>query len=209
MPTPLSDGDILEARFVCATQNQVGINVRHYVVTNSTGLGASIEQAVAKLDLAFNADYQAVLSAEARYRGVGLRRLLPVATAEFVSTALAGDGMVAGDLMPKQVSGVITLKSSLPGRNFRGRVYVPFPSETDNDLDSTPTATYMANLQALATRFTLAVVAGVGADLCDLTPVIRSRKLGLNALIVSARENDRWGTQRRRGDYGAMNFPPF
>lgn len=206
----LVNGDILEARFVCFVPNQVGINVRHYGVSGVIGAPTGVDVAD-YLDGVFESFYKSCISSQATYRGCGVKRLLAVPSAEDIGIANAGIGTGAGDLLPKQTCGLITLRTGLPGRGFRGRVYVPFPAEDDNDTDSTPTAAYITLLTAFGTQLktVLPMVISVGVTEATLTPLVYHRLLGLGTAITQGTPRDRWASQRRRGDFGAMNLPPF
>jgi hypothetical protein len=53
--------------------------------------------------------------------------------AEFVGTGglLAGTG--GGDPLPAQLAAVVTLRTALAGKSFRGRVYISGANEAEND----------------------------------------------------------------------------
>jgi len=206
----VANGDLLEVRFVCHTQNQSGINVRHWGVSGVLGVVTTIDVAF-NLDGLYDSFYKSVISSAATYRGCGVKRLLPVPSAEDISIANVGIGTGAGDLLPKQTCGIITLRTGLPGQGNRGRMYVPFPAEDDNDADSTPTPAYITLLTAFGTQLKTItqVIVSAGVDECTITPLVFHRALGLGTAITQGTPRDRWGTQRRRSDFGAMNLPPF
>lgn len=203
--------DVLEVRYVVALQNQVGINVFHWGVDSNVGTGATFQTAINTLEAAMAAAYKACISTSARYQGAGLRRVSPsVPTAEFVSVATAGMGTGGANFLPKQISGILTKRTTLAGRRGRGRVYVPFPYAAANDTDGTPLAAYMTALGTLATAFALPNrVVGVGGNTTSLSPVVYQRGPKLTNVITSITTNDKWASQRRRGDYGRANIPPF
>jgi len=125
-------------------------------------------------------------------------------------------GSDAGANMPGQVSGIISVKTALAGKAFRGRLFIPFPTITmSTGAPPIPTAGYQTNLDALAVAWlTPWAVTSAGGN-ATATPVIfhRPRKPPLPPRtidntgdpIVSFLEPASWATQRRRGDYGKVN----
>src|SRR3546814_8120191 len=72
-----------------------------------------------------------------------------------------GQGLfLGGDLLPGQVCGMVTKLTAAAGRRFRGRVYVPFPLETDND-GIVPSAAYVARINPVALAQISQITAGV------------------------------------------------
>lgn len=63
---------------------------------------------------------------------VGVRDLSNANQPEFLDTGATAVGTGTGDLMPAQVASVVTLKTALSGKSFRGRVYVWGFIETQN-----------------------------------------------------------------------------
>jgi hypothetical protein len=82
---------------------------------------------------------------------------------------------------------------------------MPFPSEGSNGVTSIPTAAYVGDLEGLGQDFVATIIAGAGADTATLRPIILNRAANTFVELVSSRANARWGTQRRRGDYGQSN----
>lgn len=207
----LSLDDILECQIVCKMQNQVALNIRHFRVFNIPS-GETFTEA----DFAATASdelsglYYALLNNLAEYRGVRVRRLWPTETAYVDSNAHAGNGTAGADAMPKQVSGVISLRSNVPGRQGIGRVYVPFPAEQSNDSDSTPTATYVTNLGLLAAKLSLLLISNATPAVAQCEGLVYNRDFPpQSGIIINTFQRDAWGTQRRRGDFGRINTSPI
>jgi len=203
-------GDIVEARVYCTVLTQTSINVRHYVCTAKAGTGCTDQELADVLSTAFAAPYKALMSASSSYRGVGIHRLLPAPPGlETFSIIGQGIGTVAGDLLPKQTAGLITLRSLFSGKSFRGRVYIPFPGETDNGANSAPIGGYVTRLGTLATEFMTVRNPGAGGNTCQFVAGIFSRKLQIESVITSFVAKTIWGTQRKRGDFGRLNASPI
>lgn len=198
--------DIWRLRAFCGLQNQTAINVLHFRVVASTGGGVTDQFAVTTLSLLLEDEYKALLCSAATFKGLNLQRVSPTpATAPVSEVGNSGPGLVTGDPLPKQVCGVITFKTAFAGRKFRGRIYSPFPSETDNDADSTPINTYVTRLATLGTQFISEIQLNDGTNTSNIRFGVFHRATTTIDNIVTRFANDRWGTQRRRGDYGRTN----
>lgn len=205
----LANNDIYQARFFVTLQTQTAIMVRHYKIRLADGNGTD-DLLAASLAVSFPASIKAVLSNQATYRGVGVQRLSPIPkTVEVYNTSGAGVGDQASPPLPKQVAGVINFKTQYAGRSYRGRVYVPFPAIADSDTDTTPTAAYTTRLNLLAISFNAVRTIPVGVGPTEAVPVVYSRKFGTGEPVTLATFRDKWGTQRRRGDFGQSNPSPI
>lgn len=205
--------DLLEVKFFCTFNGQLGLNVRHWKVTAVTGTARTTQQIVDELSAFMAPYYKTLMHDEATYYGAGIKRLLPQpASAPEFSAAGAGPGVAGPTPTPSQVSGVVTLTSDFAGRSNRGRAYAPFPAEEDTaPLTGRPTLQYFNALTTLGAglRSTLVSPVGGGANSATYAPVIYHRLTGQTTPITGSRANAKWGTQRRRGDYGALNPNPF
>src|SRR5690606_6703804 len=122
-----------EVRFIMQLGNQLGLNVRHYEVASEVGTGADLLSMAEDLGTIFGPLYIALLSSSAEFRGVGARKIRPIpVSGEALSNAGAGFGAVTGDPLPRQVSGLISLRTASTTVAKRGRAYIPFPSEDDS-----------------------------------------------------------------------------
>jgi len=207
-PVPLS-GDIVRTRVVTWYAGQVGLNVMHWEVVNRTGGGATLQEIVDDLDGIFSTPYKAILSASALYRGMTAQNVSPPITIEYRSIAGAGAGGVSGDPMPRQVSGLVSIRSPLGGARNRGRFYPPFPGESDNTAGGVISATYITTLTNLMNvLFPTVLVVGAGG-----TAEIRLGVYHRNTATVTPADSfivsPVWATQRRRGSLGRPNILPF
>jgi hypothetical protein len=202
----LAVGDVLEAAIVCSQGNQLGIMVRHYRVGAIFGTSATDQDFASDLATRVSPEVRALLSSSASFLGVRVTKLFPLPRSLSVTSSNgAGLGLVTGEPLPKQVAGVITLRTNFAGRGFRGRAYVPFAGEDSNGPTSQPVPAYIANLALLAIELLASVGTGIGANTATLDPVLWKRKTASTVPLTSSRSNTRWGTQRRRGDYGQPN----
>lgn len=210
MPTPLALNDVCRLRIACYSANQQGINVTHWKVTSVTGASQTDAQVAAAFDSTLAPRYKAAISAEARYRGVSFQRILPI-PATFPQTVTTNDGVgsVAGHMMSTQTSGILSSQTEFAGAKYRGRVYIPFPSEGSNDTDGLPNAAYVTLIEDIGDELFTTIVVSVGGDSVTLTPVIYHRATGTTTKVDNFIARQKWATQRRRGSYGKTNPTPF
>jgi len=203
--------DILEVNIYCILQNQISVNVRHFRVFNmAPGEDFSDLDVAAAAAEEFSTLYAPVIATPCHFRGVRVRRIHPTETAWVQNVAFDTAGSAGADIMPKQVAGLISLKSNVPGRAGLGRVYMPFPAEQSNDTDATPTATYITNLAAVAAKFVQLNVANPTPAVMQMEGLVLNRAVPPDSgIIILATAQDKWATQRRRGDYGRINTSPI
>jgi len=210
MPANLVTGHIWQAKVYCRATDQVAINVLHYQVTAQTGTLKLDTDLAARLDAILGPLYVALLCVESEYRGVGVQRINPIPpTTEVYANIQADTGAVAGDLLPRQSAGLISKRTGLAGRKYRGRVYVPFASEAGNDATGTPANAYLVSLLALSDALEVPVVVGTAPNETTLTPILWHRLSSTFDVITECSINDKWASQRRRGSYGRTNTSPI
>lgn len=203
-------GSVYRIRTVCSLPNQIAEQVTHWYVSAIAGTGATDQDIANAADAFFGPITKALLTALATYRGCGVQRInLPPLPVEAVATNQAGVGSLAGDLLPLQVSGLLSLRTPLAGKSNRGRVYLPWPTEGQNGPTGLPNAGYLTLLGSYATTILAPFVAGGGGNTNNLQLVVWSRKLLAKQLVSSIVPNQAWATQRRRGTLGRPNQVPF
>jgi len=214
----MADNDVYESNHYTRHAEQVCVLRHFWRVTNTLGTGATQVQIAAAVDGAIASPLKALMASSAEYLGTKCSKIFPTprtfATDVFTSTGFGG---VAGDPVPRQSRGIVTLTTANAGRSWRGRRYIPFPSETSNDSDGTPTGPYLTALDTLGTALiTTLVGVGGGGNTCDLEPVLaKLTYVGhvLNSITMKSFagriSRNRWATQRRSGSYGRPNVTPF
>jgi len=197
-------------RCVTRCSNQIGINMYHYLVGLATGGPVQDTEFALQMDGIAAPVYKALLSLiDAQYYGLDVRRVFPLPqSVPASSTANTGAGTINSDTMAKQASGIITRSANFAGRKFRGRIYVPFPTEADTVSPGAPTASYKTRMDALAAALSAPqLIVGAGGTV-QLSPVLLHPG-GTTDTIVANLSRSKWGTQKRRGDYGRPNELPF
>lgn len=203
-------GDILEMRVLCVSGDQIGVNVRHYRVNTEVAPIPTHLDIANSLDNVFAPLYKEVLSSLATFRGIGIHKVFPLPpTVEAQSTLNVGPGLRTGDILPSQTSGVVSLRTALAGRRFRGRAFIPFPAEVSNDAAGVPNGAYQINLGLIMNALIASRNVNVGLGSVGLVPVIYRRIAHTSTDIQTGIARTIWGTQRRRGSFGAANIPPF
>jgi hypothetical protein len=204
-------GDIVQLRIYCKKADQASVNVRHYLTTAKAGSGTTIGLFLSALETAgLPADMKALINEDAAYMGIDGQVIFPTLLVPLQSNVASGFGDTAGDPLPSQTSGIITLRTTLGGRANRGRFYIPFPTETDNDTTGKPTSTYVAAAQTLADTLKASLVnVGAGGNTNSFAPVILHRDTMTTTAITDATAQQKWATQRRRGAFGRPNVTPF
>jgi len=192
--------EIWQVVFRCAALRDIALNVRHYRISNEVGNGATAQVAANFFATTFGPVYAAVMSTGSFFDYVTIQRIdpLPLGVSTF-STNAAVQGTVADDILPNQVCGAITLTTAFAGQGFRGRVYVPYPTEGDNT-DGEPTGAYVASLAALTALFTTPIVAGGAGDNTTFSPVLWNRAGRIATPLMGALARSYWTTQRRRNN---------
>lgn len=210
----LAAGFVYDLTTYCSLEGQASANRRRWYISAITLPAPTIQDLVSWIDGQQAADYKALICTPAIYNGVvGTRnKLYGLAPfpADVVSAANVGPGTAGATPLPKQAAGVLSLYTPFQGPRSRGRMYIPFPSASDTTTSGVPTASYVTNMRTFAVNFVIAqnftgVAGGTAtalACLVDKGPPLR------NPFITTFIARDKWGTQRRRGDFGRLNASP-
>jgi hypothetical protein len=221
----LNDGFFYRCDVWCTSQEQASINRYFYKIVPGSITGGVTEQDAADYwDTILGELYKGVLSEQAKYYGVGFKRVVgPTVPDPYLPSyahAHRGWGSTTGDQLPRQTCGLISRKVSSHGRHGKGRVYIPFPGEFDSDELAHPTEAYLGALQSLAdAAFQVGVGVAFGPGGLTWVPALSNI---IDSTTTPATWADPWyspvdiyhirrlwATQRRRSDFGRPNVPPF
>jgi hypothetical protein len=203
--------DIWEVKFFSSASDQLAVNVLHFIVQAQVGQDPTGQEVADHFSNSYGGQLAALMYQGATFRGVTAQRIrpLPKLLTE-ISTLNSGAGSSGLNPLPRQVSGIITKRTALSGRAFRGRIYVPFPATTENGTDQLPVAGYITRLDTFANALiTPQTVPTAGPNNATLQMTIFHQGPGGDQPVIAWVSRPRWGTQRRRGAYGAPNVPPF
>lgn len=197
MSTNLATGQVIETKVFCVLGEQISVNVRHW---SPASVGASPSTDVdfsVGFAAAAKAAYPGILSENAQFYASTVQIIRPSAFLA-LGTRDVTQGTRDGDALPSQVAGLLKLTTSKAGRAFRGRVYLPFPSEEDNDPTGRPGATYITNATTFSQLYTQVINISIGGRTAVVAPVIYHRGAGNVDLVTGSVTRLFWATQRRR-----------
>jgi len=209
MANKIVANDIVEVRFYCSLYGQYSINTRHYLCDGIVGTGADELAFATDLDTDFAATFKELLSSFAFYEGVAVQIIRPTRRPAVFRNASRGQGSLGDDPLPSQVAGLIKLVTNTATRKGRGRIYLPFASESVNGDDAKPTGPYVANLEALANDLLDDYTPGAGGNTSSLVPVIYNRVLHTTIPLTASYARTLWATQRRRSFLAGGDRIPF
>lgn len=221
MPSTLALGDKIKVRAWVKDVDQAAVNTITYLCTGGNTGGVTDQDVASSLQVNWNPFYVGLINNNAEWRGVQcyLEPATPGPTRAPVfdnSNPLVGTaGAVAA---PRQTCGLIQFGTTNAGRQYRGRIYLPFPATADVALNGAPSASYGTRLNAFATflqnTFFLTDVSGTKFIPCIQVlvhgPFGKPPQPGpLPSPIIQWSSSNRWATQRRRGAFGRLNASPI
>jgi hypothetical protein len=213
MSNIISLNDVLATEILCYIPGQIGITVRHWRCISALGTPTVTFARVALgLNNIVAAPYKALLSNLATYYGTRCRRVFPVSPDRWeIDNASSGVGTAGAVAMPTQTCGLISLIGSVSGHKGQGRVFVPFPSQSDNQTVGEPVAGYVTRLDTLATQITtdLTVVSSPAGGTIVLRAQLGKTLEVVNNDITAFVSRSAWASQRSRGSFGTLNKLPF
>lgn len=139
---------------------------------------------------------------------VSVRNVNSAAQTEYFGSGAPAPGTLTTDLLPRSAALVVTLRTALAGKSFRGRSFLSGFAEVVNQSDATIAAGAIAAALAFITACQSAMSAQ-GLTLSILSPALPSRvtKGGVtlppkaafsNAVTAIEVRNSAWGSQRMR-----------
>lgn len=201
--------DIVEVTHYCTEGDQAGLNVLHYKCTATVGGPFTEQDVVAAFKTNVSAKYIGLINNQAKFNGTTLRKWLSPNWGAYYYSGVLLTGTAGVDALPRQSAGIVSWRTPNAGRRGRGRTYIPFPAEADNDTDAIPSTGYITNVVALANRLinTGAMVI-TGANVATFALLVYSRDLGVFEQVDHYVTPRKWATQRRRGSFGRPNQIP-
>jgi hypothetical protein len=207
-------GDIFTCKVITRIVPAVGnpansVTVLHYRVSAVIGAGATDKAIAIALATLFAAPWKAAIPPIALYQGVILQKIdpLPVGTA-LGDPSGAGAGVTLGEVMPFQVCGLVTKRTLQAGRRFRGRCYIPWPTEVYNNSQQEPTAPYALLLGDIGGALVNPQVIGTPPNTSSVQPVLYHKGfLPRTTDVLSVINRVYWGIQRKRGNAQHADSP--
>jgi hypothetical protein len=208
MPLTIVDGDVCVLKVACMAVDQLALNDYGFGLTTIVGT-PTYEDLVTLLNTTIPTSYLSGMPSTAQYYGISLQRILPTKS-QPITLADPAVGTAMGNLEPRQACGIISKKGTIPGRAGRGRVYVGFLADSITSSDGHLNAAGKLVLDAIGTELlTIQTrVPSVGTSV-KMVPLIMNRLTPFYNYITTFQSRMRIATQKRRGDYGKQNTPPW
>ena len=215
MAAALTVGMILQARAWCVNDQQVSVTTLHHRVDVLSGPVVTDVDFLNGWDTTFAPYFIGLIANGSKYYGSSMQILGP-GPLGLLRTTIASQSVGHGgaDRLPSQVSGLIRWGTNTGGRAYKGRIYLPFPSEEQNNVDGYPITGYLAGLDALGNEYVSHTVWGLSLGAQTIVPVLRHRKNKVGVIPAPTQistwvSSNQWATQRKRGAFGRPNNVPF
>lgn len=222
MSRMLSVGMVVEIIPTWYYNNQVGLNVHHMLVQSVAGAMSDLDLAYAAMETPVGGNpisdqYRDIVGPDASLLGASAQIIYPDRYVIQSWTVGAGIGTDIGNQLPSQVAGLVSKYGQEATRRARGRNYYPFP--TDNALfggtADGPGPIYVQKCVDIATFFMGNPLGTIwngitSGDEANLVEIVFNLTSPITSNVVNrVVGRPYWATQRRRGDFGRTNLPPF
>lgn len=168
------------------------LNVIHATAGAAPVTQGQCEAFALALDDWVQTEYRSLFSAKITYEGVHVRSMEGLEVPKATVSVTGVVGAIGGDPLPTFTSLPVLLETGNTGIANHGMFHVWYPSETENDATSTPTAVYQTAV-ADAMQALIVALDGVG-----IIPIIASFRYGQYRLIENISVRNYWGTINHR-----------
>lgn len=223
---PFASGSAIQLRVYAQSLGQISINTFYYqAVTVPIGAVGWTPAILAGIFAALGipAQYQAIMSNNATYYGLGVKLLqtpaagaLPEVWSNPAYSAVGQGGATGGaNSVPLQACGLFSFGTNQPGKAGRGRLYLPFLSTTMiTAATGLVTAAYNVNvantmaLMGVGTNGTINITDGI--TVATVQHCLHRYGSAFYYYSISGNTHQGVATQRRRGNtFGRTNSAPF
>lgn len=205
-------GDLFEMRIYTSNDGgQIAINTIHYVLNTLINPTFNIQDLADGFAHTIKAEFLACVSDEAEVIGYSARRIgVGRETLEYFNTSEGGLGTFTGEVLPGIVAGMLTLRTDQPGPRFRGRLFMPFPSENANDSPGQPSTAYVTALSNFGGNcvFPSDFDTVAGKKTGSFQGVIYHRSDKTFTRITSFVPRTYWSRHKTRANYSPGDRPP-
>lgn len=209
MPRELAVGDRIRVTFASRMFNQNGLNVQWYqVIEKGAGLFSDLDF-VQKINFDAAAGYQVLLNENAKYYGTRVQVLTDPLGVPQVEYATPTAGGRTGDPLPSQIACLVSQKTNMAGRHYRGRKYIPFASEQDVDAAGKFTAAYQVLVAQLLELLYGRLTFTVGGTILKADPIIQPKPPLPPALVERNVIREYPSQMRTRSQLRRSDLPPF
>lgn len=210
MSQPLAINDIVRLQMICADNDQASFNTVYYQVTGVGVSVATLEDMVANFSALVAPLIKPLIYNGASFDGIIGQIISPLPLmARVLNGNDTGIGTGGAIGLARQVAGLIRLRTDFAGPGFRGRNYLPFPSNSHNQAYGLPTNAYVAAALLLATDMKAFTSVSVGGRTATVRMGLWKRAGSVFTPITSVDAASDWATQKRRGTFGRPNIAPL
>lgn len=203
-------GDVYRLRTCVTCQQQNGINITHWQVTQQDGAGASAGQIAAALENLLAPLYKAALPVGASWYGVDVQRILPApAQVAFPRITLTGAGLLTGGVLPGQNAALVRFSTGVAKRTGRGRLYFPFIPSLQISAIGTLLAAYETLVSTVGAAYVNPIIVAAGPNQSTLQLCLLNRKTNITSLVQTGNTSQNVWSQRRREFGRRPDILPF
>jgi len=208
-PHPLVLDTAVQVRLHWSWNGILGFNVVHGIVgggyINSQAHANALGTAV--LGHFTTSGLAALMASTTSLLAAGIRDLRVANQVEYVSVAAAVPGSGSATPMPNQDAAVVTLRTALAGKSYRGRMYFSGATEAQNDATgsiasafNSALVTFVTNLQTDLTAEGIALAVLSAPRYANLAPPadVQTYAGAITPVTAIVTRDTSWDTQRRR-----------
>jgi len=206
-------GDVIECRSYAWQPDlkQLGINTTKWQVAGPITGPSTLDSVASALGSQIRLLIPPLMSSAATLYGVSVRALKGATRETPAWYRNPTPGTVSGEILPAQLTGLVSMYTAYAGRQGRGRNYLPFPADSSND-DGVPTSGYHDVLTAYALFLSEPLVTSTDVEFTlipGLFPLLAGDPPARGFVpFVETTASIYWATQRRRGEFGRVNTLP-
>lgn len=209
MGTPLAVNQRFRITAHCSLGNQVSANVMDWLVISLAGAPIDADNLAQSFSGLLAPLYKALLANTAKFLGVKAQCYDPFSGIPGSSQSGSDFGTAGANALPPFTAGLIQKRTAAGGRRGRGRMYVPFPSTTDNNANGEPTTGYLGRLGDLSDALVVNQIATGPGGSATLRHILHASIPTVTNTVTSMPLVTEWATIRRRSFLRRGDTNPF
>ncbi len=217
MTLAIGVGDIMSCRVWTSINEQAAVNTFNYECISKAGTGCTDTQLSVDRDLVMVALYNSLLPAGANYNGVQIYFLFRTGGGVMPppenAVASAGPGSATDPAVPRNTAAILKYSTLNRGPRGRGRIYLPFVAAGYVGANARPNGAFDTLVNSFASAQLAPFTVGSGGNTGTFVWVLLHKNLGgpptIRGQITTALAADKFGTMKKRGDYGRANSSPI
>jgi len=210
----ITTSTLLELRIYCKQGAQVSVNTLHWLPSAVSGPTVTEADFLAAVEPIYAPLWKGLINNNATYEGMTMQIITPPISLASRNNLSTGFGTGGATSAATQTAGLIRWGTGLGGRKYRGRLFMPFPSTSEDGSAGFPNAGYMIGLAAIKDEYVGHTSWTLGGGAQTINPVLRHRKdkagvVSPPTVIFTGEGFQAWATQKKRGFFGRPNVSPF